>query len=367
MSDASSSERVAAGPPSRAREQRGKASALWHLVLARWRSFYREPSTVFWAFGFPIILSIALGIAFRSRPPEPVLAAVEAAPGAAAERASLAASQGIDARVMPRAEARAALRSGRVAVVVERGASGEHVYRYDPTRPESRLARALVDDALQKADGRVDATPSRDARVTAIGARYIDFLFPGLLGMGLMGSGLWGIGFVLVEMRTQRLLKRLAATPMRRADFLLSFLLSRSAILVVELPAMLAFAYLAFGVVVRGSWPALITVAVLGALLFAGMGLLVASRARNTQTVSGLINLASMPMYLCSGVFFSTARFPDAMQPFIKALPLTALNDALRAIINDGAGFPQVALPIGIMLAWGVGCFALSLRIFRWQ
>jgi ABC-type multidrug transport system permease subunit len=340
-------------------------SPLWQLTLARWRSFYREPSTIFWAFVFPIVLAMALGIAFRNKPPEPVWAAVQAGAGAHEVFHALQASPEVKVELVDAAGAYEALRTGKVAIVVVPGAT--RVYKFDPTRPESRLARAVVDDVLQRADGRKDPTAVADARVTAPGSRYIDFLVPGLLGLNLMSSGMWGIGFVIVEMRTRKLIKRLLATPMKKRDFLVAFGAMRGLFLLGELPLLIGFAWLAFDVGVRGSMLLLLACATLGALTFAGLGLLTASRAQNTQTANGLINLVQMPMFLLSGVFFSSERFPAALQPFIRALPLTGLNDALRGIMIDGAGLHAVARPMLVVCAWGVGSFALSLKLFRWR
>jgi len=340
-------------------------SPLLHLTMSRFRGFYREPSAVFWTFGFPILLSIALGVAFRNRPPEPAYVAVERGDGADALLASLQKDKNIHAKILDPDEAHQSLRTGKVALVIVPGPP--RTYRYDPMRPESRLARALADDAVQRADGRRDATVTSDAPVTEPGSRYIDFLIPGLIGMNLMSGGMWGVGYVIVEMRTRKLMKRLMATPMRRTHFLSSFLLMRGIVLAVELPILLAFAWFVFKIGVRGSVPLLLLLTVLGSLAFAGLGLLVASRAKNTQTVGGLMNLVMMPMFVFSGVFFSSAHFPDIMQPFIRALPLTALNDSMRAVMIDGAGLQQVATPAAIMAAWGLVCFGAALRIFRWR
>jgi ABC-type multidrug transport system permease subunit len=341
-----------------------RPTPLWQLTLTRLRLFWREPSAVFWTFGFPLGLSLALGVAFRNRPPEPVrigvVTADERVTGALASAAELKASVFADER-----EAREALRTSKVDLVVE--SKGHVEYVFDPTRPESRLARLVVDDALQRAEGRVDPTPIADARVTEPGSRYIDFLVPGLLGLGLMQGGLWGLGYTIVDMRTRKLMKRLLATPMRRLDFLLSFVLMRLVFLAAELPILLGFGWLVFGVPVRGSLILLTAVAVLGSLVFSGVSLLVASRAENTQTVGGLINLVSMPMFIASGTFFSSSRFPDVVQPLVRALPLTALNDALRAIMLDGAGPVAVLRPALVMAAWGIVSFAIALRIFRWR
>lgn len=339
-------------------------SALWHLFMARVRSFYREPGVLFWSFGFPILLAVALGIAFRNAPPEPVAVGVAASCGPDV-RAALAADPDVHPRDADGAEADRLLRIGAVAIVVE--CAGERTYRFDPTRPESRLARLVVHDALERGAGRADRTTPVDRRVTEVGARYVDFLIPGLIGSNLMSAGLWGLGFTLVDMRVRKLLKRLAATPMRRRDFLLSFLLVRAALVLVELPAMLLFARLAFGVTVHGSVLALVAITLLGSLSFGGIGVLVASRAQNTQTVSGLINLVSMPMYLCSGVFFSASKFPEMMQPVVRVLPLTALNDALRGVMTDGVGFAEIAPRVAIFCGWGLLAFVVALKGFRWR
>src|SRR3989442_1364322 len=222
-------------------------------------------------------------------------------------------------------------------------------------------------EAIQRARGRADPLLARDERVTEPGSRYIDFLIPGLLGMNLMGSGLWGVGFSVVQARTKRLLKRFMATPMRKSHYLLSFVLSRLTFLFVEVAALVGFGWWIFDVGVRGSVAALAGITILGSLSFAGLGMLVASRARTIEAVSGLMNLVMLPMWILSGTFFSYARFPDAMQPLVRALPLTALNDALRAVMIDGAPLVHLGAPLGVVTAWGALSFAVALRIFRWR
>jgi ABC-type multidrug transport system permease subunit len=337
---------------------------LWQLILARIRLFYREPSVLFWTFLFPILLTVALGIAFRSRPPEAIRVAVVAGEGAEGVRAALAVRADVEAQVLAPEAAAVALRTGRVSVVVAPGSPP--VLRFDPTRPESRLAHLAVDDLLERAAGRRDLISPREERVSEPGSRYVDFLIPGLLGMNVMSTGLWGIGYVIVESRQKKLLKRLAATPMRRGHFLLSFAVVRLLFLALEVPFLLGFGVLAFGIPLRGSVATLAALAVAGAAAFAGLGLLVACRAANVQTVSGLINLVMMPMMLMSGVFFSSEHFPAFLQPVVKALPLTALNDGMRAVMNEGASLAAVAPQLLALTAVGVASFALALRFFRW-
>ena len=354
-------------------------NALYQLTLARIRETVREPGTMFWVFGFPIVLSIGLGLAFRNRPPEAPSVGVLDAPGATALVAELRAAH-LRAEPLAPDAARSRLRAGRVALLVvppaampaagaAAGASagaGAIGYRYDPTRAEARAARDAVDRALQTAAGRVDPRAVRDQLVTEPGTRYIDFLIPGLIGMNLMSGSLWGIGWVIVNMRVRKLLKRLLAAPMRRRDFLLAQCLARLLSLPLEVGAIVLFAHLAFQVGVAGSWLALVVVTVVGALAFSAIAILIASRAENTQTVNGLMNVVTMPMFVLSGVFFSSAHFPPVMQPVIAVLPLTALNDALRAVMIDGASLAGVARPLAVLLAWGAAAFAAGLRIFRW-
>ncbi|MGE0129467.1 MAG: ABC transporter permease [Blastocatellales bacterium] len=352
------------------------AHPLVEMTLARVREFVRQPEAVFWVFGFPLLMAFALGIAFRNTAPEKLPVAVENSVANAAETAAaIARSNDLQAVVMSPAEAAQALRTGKVALVVSHLAVGDAAndpnfgfgYRFDPARPESRIARLAVDDALQRAAGRKDAAAIHEQTFTEPGARYIDFLIPGLIGLNLMGSGMWGLGFVIVQARTQKLLKRLAATPMKRWHFLLSFMLSRLVFLVLEVAAVLAFAYFVFNVKIHGSLLSFMLISLIGSLAFAGIGLLVAARPRTIEGVSGLMNLVMLPMWLLSGSFFSASRFPEFLQPLIKALPLTALNDALRAVMNEGATLGASAASVGILSAWGLVSFLIALKLFRWQ
>ncbi len=241
------------------------------------------------------------------------------------------------------------------------------VYRFDEARAESQVARLAVDRTLQGAAGRVDAFQPVEQPIDTIGSRYIDWLVPGLLGMNIMMTGLWGVGFSIVQSRTRRLLKRLIATPMSRTDYLASHVLSRLAFLIMEAVVLVGFGWVAFGVAVRGSLAALAAVSLVGALSFGGLALLIASRARTIEAISGLLNLVMLPMWVLSGVFFASTNFPDVMQPVVQALPLTALNNALRGVMNEGLSLAALARELAVLVAWGAGAFVLALRLFRWN
>ena len=342
---------------------------LRQLLLTRLLEFFREPEAIFWVYGFPVLLAIGLGIAFREKPPDEVrvdVSIVEPDRLAAQQVGrTLSAVPGFIVEVHPPAECAARLRMARTDLTVVPGAA--HEYIYDTMRPESILARARVDEALQRAAGRVDVIATADRLVKEPGSRYIDFLIPGLLGMNLMGGGLWGIGFVTVDMRVRKLLKRLVATPMSKTHFLVAMIGSRIVFGIPEIILLLAAGWLLFNVVVQGSLLSVLFVSILGAISFSGLGLLVACRAQKIETVSGLMNLVMLPMWLLSGIFFSSERFPAVAQPFIQALPLTMLNEALRAVILEGATLASQGPHLAGLAAWGGVSFVLALRWFRWS
>lgn len=339
--------------------------AILELAIVRTKEFGREPEAIFWVFVFPVLLALALGFAFRDKAPDKIPVAVIDGPHAQERLAALKGSPELQPRILSEADARGELRRGKVSLLVSGGDAV--TYSFDATRPESRTARREVDNALQKAAGRRDVLTARDQLVHEQGARYIDFLIPGIIGMNLMGTSMWSIGFTAVNARMKKLLKRLIATPMRKSQYLLSQYLSRLIFLIAEATFVTAFGWIVFGVRVHGSIVTLFIVCIVGGLAFSGLGLLTASRARTIEAVSGLMNVVMMPMWLCSGVFFSYERFPDAVKPIIRALPLTVLTDALRAVINDAMPLTSIAPALITLLVWAVVTFGIGLKIFRWQ
>jgi ABC-2 type transport system permease protein len=355
-------------PQHRPALRNGRWSGYRHLLAARMLELKREPEVVFWVFVFPLLLALGLGIAFRNKPGSAVPVAVVKT-AAAEKTASIleqSASSTFKVQVVSAGEAQNGFRLGKYDLVIEPGENEAVEYRYDPARRESVLARAQVDDALQSAAGRKNIVPTTAVTASEPGSRYIDFLIPGLLGMNLMNSGMWGIGFALVDMRQRKLLKRFVGTPMRRGDFLLALMSSRLVLMVIEIGLLLLFGVIVFHMRVLGSLFAITLLGALGAVTFGAIGLLTASRARKIESVSGLINLVMMPMWIFSGVFFSYERFPAMIQPLIKALPLTALNDALRASILEGTPLVRQWSRLLIMAIWGGVSFVLALKWFRW-
>ena len=353
------------GPPKR----NGRWVGYAHLLMARMLELKREPEVVFWVFVFPLLLALGLGIAFRNKPGDAASVAIVSGPGSQdaqglLQRSPQAASFKIQMQSLE--DAHKGFRLGKYDIVIEPNGMGAFQYRYDPARPESVLAQAQVDDALQAAAGRKDAVATTTVVSSEPGSRYIDFLIPGLLGMNLMNSGMWGIGFALVDMRQRKLLKRFVGTPMRRGDFLLALMSSRLVLMIIEIGLLLTLGVLVFHMKVLGSIFGIVLLGSVGAMCFGGLGLLTASRAQKIESVSGLMNLVMMPMWIFSGVFFSYERFPAVIQPLIRVLPLTALNDALRASILEGTPLIHQWPRLLVMGLWGGLSFMLALKWFRW-
>lgn len=356
-------------PRTLSKAERGfKRSSMVQLTLVRFREFIREPEAVFWTFIFPVLLAAGLGIAFRQRGPDVVPIGVVTRPNSGALIRSLRKDSTLSVQSFDDSAGAKALRTGKTTLLVVPTARPDSVhYVYDKSRGEAANARVIVDRAVQSGAGRVDPVHSSDTFVTEPGSRYIDFLIPGLLGMNLMGSSIWGLGFTIVTARSKKLLKRLMATPMSRAQYLASFLASRLIFLILEIVTLLGFGHWAFGVPLRGSLATLLLICLLAAVSFGGLGLLSASRARTTEAVSGIMNFIMLPMWIFSGVFFSSANFPHVVQPFIKLLPLTAVNDALRLNMLEGASLATVSPQLLVIIVWGVVTFFAALKLFRWR
>ena len=342
-------------------------SPLKELFKARLREFLREPGYVFWVFGFPLLMAIGLGMAFREKAPEPPRIAVTDAVAPETARA-LTSSKRVNAVRSPRVEAERALARTKVDLVVDQpDPSKPIVLKLDTAQEKSLLARVITEDVLQRAAGRKDAVQVDEHRVSEKGSRYVDFLLPGLIGLNLMGSSMWGIGFNLVLARKRKLLRRYAVTPMRRSHFLLSYFFSRSMFLVMELAVLIGFGKLVFGTEIQGSFPALIVASVFGAAAFAAIGFLIGARLTSTEVAGGWMNFVQLPMWLLSGSFFTYERFPEWLQLPIKLLPLTAANDSLRRIYNEAGTLSSVTFELVVLAAWSLIGFAVALKIFRWQ
>jgi len=329
------------------------------------REFVRTPEAVFWTYGFPVLMAVVLGLAFGGSGAEKGRVVIVEGASAPAFAAALGEQPLLEFEVRDAAAADDSLVRGRAVVAIS-GAADAPRLTYDPGNPAADRTRRLVEDALQRHAGRTDPIAVEVHEEHQPGRRYIDFLIPGLIGLNVLGAGLWGVGFTLVDYRVKRLLRRLVVTPMLRSEFLLAYLLSRLGLVLFDAVIIALFGVLCFGVPVRGSIPLLLAIVLLGGVAFSGLGLLVGSRARSIEAVSGLMNLVMLPMWLLGGSFFSNENF-GFLQPLVDVLPLTYLNAALREVLLYGGGIGAVAGECAFLALFGAGCFAVALRVFRWS
>ncbi len=347
-----------------------KMHPVTQLFLARFREFIRQPEAVFWSYVFPLVMMIALGLAFRSEPMEAISIVVQDGEGAELLAETLRGSKSLIVSSGTELQCRQQLRAGQSELIVvaeTNNSAAGYRFVFDPTRPGSIHARDVVNDVLQRAAGRQDPLKTTDVAIAEPGSRYIDFLVPGLIGMGLMGGGVWGVGYAIVDMRIRQVLKRFMGTPMKKPHFVAAMMFSRMIFMIPEIIVVLLVSRFLFGVINHGSYLNVMLLIVLGAFEFAGIGLLIASRAKTLEAVSGLMNLAMVPMWIGSGIFFSAKRFPEFVQPVIGLLPLTPLISALRQVMQEGAGTIAILPEIAVISVWGVLTFAVAIRIFRWE
>ncbi len=237
-------------------------------------------------------------------------------------------------------------------------------FHSDPLNPESELVSIQLSRFFKT--GEIETFQGNIELLETKGLRYIDFLVPGLLSLGVMMSVMWGVCYALIEKRSKKLLRRMVATPMRKAHFLIAQWVSRMFVTFLETTILLVFAVCFFRVSIQGSLFAFIILLIAGNFCFFGFSILISSRTANMQLGNGLISIITTPMMVLSGIFFSYQNFPPWAVSVIKLLPLTKLADEARNIINEGAGFLQVYDGILVLGILGFIAFLIGLRIYKW-
>jgi ABC-2 type transport system permease protein len=369
---------------------------LWLLVLAHALAIIREPGVIFWGIVFPILMSLGLGIAFTKKADILRKVAVISNSGFTVSDSS-AIFRFLDMKCeehnpekqddyrwkleikdeklgksvylfyyLSWDEAIVLLKRGTVNLILNSN-NGKTEYHFDPVNSDAELTylkiSGMIGSGVVLPAGRNDEIKP----MTVAGTRYIDFLIPGLITLGVMMSTMWGISYGIIEKRSKKLLRRMVATPMKKSHYLIALLTVRITLNFIEALVLLLFALIVFKMQIQGSISALILLFLTGNIAFAGLAILLSSHTSNTEVGNGLINAVVMPMMVLSGIFFSYHNFPDWSIPVIEKLPLTMLTDGVRSIFNEGAGWPQVALPILILTIIGVVLFGAGLKIFKWH
>jgi len=339
-------------------------SSFINLFLIQVRRFYREPEVIFWVIFFPIIMSWILGVAFSGKTVNIKTIAIVSV--VAIHELPLQAK--IDKlktsfKILDISEDEAIkmLKSGNILLYITIE-DNEMVYHFDKNNPDANLTYLTIENLVNSCDAHASIK-----NISGQGSRYIDFLIPGLISLGIMNSCIWGLGWGLVELRIRKLLRAMAATPMKKSYFIASHYLSRLIPTTIETIILYTFAHYYFGVVVSGSIAAFILVFLSGNLVFSGIGLLISSRTDNTDMVNGLINVITVPLVILSGIFFSYQNFPDWIGDIIKYLPLAMLTDSIRNVFNQGAGVMDVSFDVVILFSIGLIFSIIGIKIFKWH
>jgi ABC-type multidrug transport system permease subunit len=364
---------------------------LWQLTLASILEKIREPAVLFWGIGFPILMSIGLGLAF-TRKSESLRHVALISPDTGSFSVTLRDEQlgtsTFQLDNMTWDEAMVRLKRGHVNLVVTMLDSGFRAY-FDPMNADAQLTYLKLSPALDRIPGgtlrrcgtdtvtggsipaiELDSRSGNRTEIvplTVTGTRYIDFLIPGMIAMGVMFSCLWGLGYGIIESRSKKLLRRMVATPMKKSNYLISLITVRMGMNIIEAGLLFLFAWLAFGNTIQGSVAALLVLFLAGNIAFSGIGIFLASRTSRTEIANGFINLVTMPMMVLSGIFFSYHNFPDWAISIIRPLPLTMYTDGIRSIFIEGAGFAETVFSSAILFFTGIIFFVAGLKIFKWH
>ncbi|MDR2474345.1 MAG: ABC transporter permease, partial [Bacteroidales bacterium] len=257
------------------------------------------------------------------------------------------------------------LKRGEADMIVSDSA-GKIRYHFDPYNSQAQLVYMRLSALVKAPTLTVNASESAINPLTLKGVRYIDFLVPGLIAFGMMGSIMWGVSYTIIERRSQKLLRRMVATPMKKMNFLIALMIVRILMNIVEGLILYFFVWLIFDISIQGSICALFTLFLAGNVAFTGIATLVSSHTSKTEVGTGWINAVQLPMMILSGIFFSYHNFPEWSIGFIKLLPLTAVTDGIRSIFNEGAGWLEIIKPTIVLSAFGIGCFLVGLKRFKW-
>jgi len=375
-----------------------KSKQLLQLLTAQFKEILREPGVLFWGILFPILMSLGLGIAFTKKADTVRNVAViernQTSSSLPADSAKIATflqnhTEKVSAKGNEPERYRVTIQNDKLGnttfifqkigwqqamVMLKRGSinivldekNGQIEYHFDPLNPDAqlnqlKLATLFTNQPISHPQSSENIVP-----LTVVGSRYIDFLIPGLIAMGIMMSCMWGISYGIIEKRSQKLLRRMVATPMKKSHFLIALTTVRITMNFVESALLFLFAYLAFHTTIQGNIAALFTIFIAGNLAFAGLAIFISCHTARTEIGNGLINAVVFPMMILSGVFFSYHNFPDWAIPIIQKFPLTMLADGIRSIFIEGAGFAEISISGLVLTIIGIMFFITGLRIFKW-
>ncbi len=342
---------------------------LWALFKARNYEFFRDRSAFGWNFMFPFLIVLGFGIIFGGRDYSGFKVGVfpSTATKVALEKISIPAefknTKYLDfIGFQTYEEGIEKLKHHKIDFLVQQD-SPDNLYWLSESSPKGYVVERLFQASLVPKELR----GGLKKEIHGVEIRYIDWLFPGILGMNMMFSALWGVGYVVVRYRKNGVLKRLKATPLTALEYLSAQMLSRIFLLMFTLIIVWIGSDLIFSFRVAGSYLDLMVVFFIGGLSLTAMGLLLAARGMSEEFTSGVLNFISWPMMFLSEVWFSLEGAPQWVKNFAQFLPLTHMIQAARKIMNDGAGLSDVNTECAALLLFTIVCLAGGALLFSWN
>jgi ABC-2 type transport system permease protein len=364
-----------------------RIGVLWALFVASGKMFIRNRAAVFFSLFLPLIIMLIFGVLNFEGSTEIELGIVDEAGNE--DSAALIAGLG-DFEYLLISEGQrdaelAALEVGDrdfVLVIPAEyqatfgGESGLVAYASSADPAQAQVAQGLLQQAVGTAmfasfggsipDAPAFGPPVRFESVESRDLGYIDFLVPGIVGMTIMQLGLFGVAFGFVHLKRTGALRRLFATPTSPSYFLSAQVLSRLIIGLVQV-AILIGVGIWFGLQMFGDYMTLLVIVLIASAIFLAVGFAIAGWAKNEDQAAPVANLVSLPMMFLSGVFFPRDAMPDFLAAITQFMPLTYVNEALRAVVNEGAGLLSLGPQLLGMGVWVVITFVLAVRMFRWE
>jgi ABC-2 type transport system permease protein len=343
---------------------------IWVMFLARNREFFRDRSAFGWNFLFPFLIVVGFGIIFGGKDQAQYKVGLVPWNAETLALSKVHIPEGFRHTRYLQFIGFASLDEGQQRLKHHKIDFLLHVggppYRYwvSQSSPNGYVTEKMF---LASLAGGQTAPLAQKENIQGEPIRYIDWLFPGILGMNMMFSSLWGVGYVVVRYRKNGVLKRLQATPLTAFEYLCAQMLSRIFLLMFSLVIVWIGCDFIFHFRVHGSYLVLFLVFFVGGLCLCALGLILAARGTSEEFTSGVLNFISWPMMFLSEVWFSLEGAPHWVQVVAQAFPLTHLLVAARKVINDGAGLSAVAPQLGILAAMTLGALLIAACLFSWD
>ncbi len=350
------------------------------LAKASFRSIMRSPSAVVFTLAFPLIFILVFGFLGGGG----VKVDLAVAPGSDLQNPIIKALEKNNVIHLVKgkgeAEIHKELEKGHIAAVidVQKNKTGKPAYVANVTYTSASIDKGNILKSvlsnlyysLNAKDMQPSVAQLNESTVTGRIYRTIDFILPGQLGFSLLSTGVFGTAFVFFSLRQNLVIKRFFATPVRRSSIVFGEGIARigfallGAVFIIVVGHYFFHFTLIHGIVTVIN---MLLLSVIGLIVFMGFGFVVSGVAKSESTIPPISNIITLPQFLLSGTFFSIDAFPEWLQPISRALPLTYLNDAMRKVAFEGAGLWDVKHQILIMVIWGIGIYAVAVKVFKWE